>query len=113
MCDPKEYESGTLLNSKNIHLSDVKKGKTDREVTRANNDGRLPIEDHNARIIVLGKNGAKARAVAGDIVRRDAITCHIILARLRQFSQNSTRVVSDLLPESLQVKVMFGTVMKG
>lgn len=68
--DPKEYEAGTILNSKNIHLSGVKEGKTDREVTRANKDGRLPIEDHNARIIVLGKNGAQARAVAEDIVRR-------------------------------------------
>ena len=34
------------------------------EVTRAKDDGRLPMHDHNTRIIVLGAAGAQARAVA-------------------------------------------------
>jgi rhodanese-related sulfurtransferase len=34
------------------------------EVTRAKDDGRLPMHDHNTRIIVLGATPAQARAVA-------------------------------------------------
>ena len=34
------------------------------EVARAKDDGRLPMQDHNTRIIVLGATGAQARAVA-------------------------------------------------
>lgn len=33
----------------------------------AKDDGRLPMEDHNARIIVFGSNAADARAVADAI----------------------------------------------
>lgn len=34
------------------------------EVTRAKDDGRLPMYDHNTRIVVLGATAAQARAVA-------------------------------------------------
>jgi rhodanese-related sulfurtransferase len=34
------------------------------EVNTAKDDGRLPMEDHNTRIIVFGRDGAEARAVA-------------------------------------------------
>jgi rhodanese-related sulfurtransferase len=35
----------------------------------AKDDGRLPMEDHNARIIVFGKSGEQARAVAEAIAQ--------------------------------------------
>jgi rhodanese-related sulfurtransferase len=39
------------------------------ETTRAKDDGRLPMTDHNTRIFVVGATGAQARAVAEAIVR--------------------------------------------
>jgi rhodanese-related sulfurtransferase len=39
-----------------------------RDATKAKDDGRLPMTDHNTRIFVVGDNGAQARAVAEAIV---------------------------------------------
>jgi rhodanese-related sulfurtransferase len=39
------------------------------EASRAKDDGRLPMTDHNTRIFVVGSNGAEARSVAEAIVR--------------------------------------------
>jgi rhodanese-related sulfurtransferase len=39
------------------------------ETTKAKDDGRLPMTDHNTRIFVVGASGAQARAVAEAIVR--------------------------------------------
>lgn len=38
------------------------------EASKAKDDGRLPMNDHNTRIFVVGDSGAQARAVAEDIV---------------------------------------------
>ena len=40
-----------------------------REASKAKDDGRLPMTDHNTRIFVVGDDGAQARAVAEAIVR--------------------------------------------
>jgi rhodanese-related sulfurtransferase len=40
-----------------------------REASKAKDDGRLPMTDHNTRIFVVGIDGAEARAVAEAIVR--------------------------------------------
>jgi rhodanese-related sulfurtransferase len=39
------------------------------EASKAKDDGRLPMTDHNTRIFVIGDHGAQARAVAEAIVR--------------------------------------------
>jgi len=39
------------------------------EVKAAKDDGRLPMEDHNTRIIVFGQDGAQAKAVAEAITQ--------------------------------------------
>jgi rhodanese-related sulfurtransferase len=39
--------------------------------SKAKDDGRLPMTDHNTRIFVVGANGAQARAV-GEAIVRDA-----------------------------------------
>ena len=57
---PEEFKAGTIPGAKNLPLADVKKAK---------DDGRLPMEDHNTRIIVLGRDGAQARAVTEAIAR--------------------------------------------
>ena len=46
--------------AKGIALADVKKAK---------DDGRLPMEDHNTRILVLGANAAQARALAEAVAK--------------------------------------------
>ena len=46
--------------AKGLALADVKKAK---------DDGRLPMEDHNARILVVGANAAQARALAEAVAK--------------------------------------------
>ena len=49
-----EFGAGSLRRAHNIPLADV---------IAAKDDGRLPMEDHNTRIVVFGDDGAQARAV--------------------------------------------------
>ncbi len=39
-----------------------------RDASKAKDDGRLPMTDHNTRIVAVGVNGVEARAVAEAIV---------------------------------------------
>lgn len=55
-----EFKAATVSGAKNLPLPDVKKAK---------DDGRLPMEDHNTRIIVFGRDGAQARAVTEAIAK--------------------------------------------
>jgi rhodanese-related sulfurtransferase len=57
---PEEFKAGTIPGAKNLALADVKKAK---------DDGRLPMEDHNTRIIVFGRDSAQARAVTEAIAK--------------------------------------------
>ena len=63
------FRSGTLPNARNIPRSLVLEGKDVGEVKRAKDDGRLPMEDHNTRIIVLGGDPGMARSVAEALAR--------------------------------------------
>jgi len=56
------FAGGTLPGA--IHLPK-------EEVEKAKDDGRLPMEDHNTRIVVFGSSGADARAVA-EVIARNA-----------------------------------------
>ena len=66
--DASEFKGGSLSEARNIPQSLLKPGKDVGEILAAKNDGRLPMEDHNTRIIVFGKTGEQARAVADAIV---------------------------------------------
>lgn len=66
---PEEFKTGSLRGARNISLSGVREGKDVGEVRKAKDDGRLPMEDHNTRIIVFGRDGAQARAVAEAIAK--------------------------------------------
>jgi rhodanese-related sulfurtransferase len=57
---PEDFKAGTIPGAKSLPLADVKKAK---------DDGRLPMEDHNTRIIVFGTDGAQARAVTEAIAK--------------------------------------------
>lgn len=67
--NPEEFAEGSLPGTRNLPLSGVKPGKDVGEVKKAKDDGRLPMEDHNTRIIVFGKDGAQAQALAEAITR--------------------------------------------
>ena len=67
--DTSAYRTGTLPNARHLPRSGVLEGKDVGEVRRAKDDGRLPMNDHNTRIIVVGPNAADARFVAEALAR--------------------------------------------
>jgi rhodanese-related sulfurtransferase len=67
--DPEEFGAQSLTGSRNLPRSGLKPGKDVGEVKAAKDDGRLPMEDHNTRIIVFGRDGAQAKAVAEAIAQ--------------------------------------------
>jgi rhodanese-related sulfurtransferase len=62
--DFQRFKTGTIPGAANLPLSGVKPGKKDDEIKKAKSDGRLPVEDHNTRIIIFGRDGTQARALA-------------------------------------------------
>lgn len=67
--DPEAYKAGTLPTARHLPRGGVLEGKDVGEVKRAKDDGRLPMNDHNTRIIVVGRDGAEARYVADALAR--------------------------------------------
>ena len=67
--DAKDFKTGSIVCAKNLPQSGLKPGKDVGEVKAAKDDGRLPMDDHNARIIVFGRSGEQARAVAEAIAQ--------------------------------------------
>jgi rhodanese-related sulfurtransferase len=67
--DPEEFSAQTLPGARNLPLSGVKPGKDVGEVKVAKDDGRLPMDDHNTRLIVFGRDGTQAKAVAEAIAK--------------------------------------------
>jgi rhodanese-related sulfurtransferase len=67
--DSTEFLAGSIPGARNIPRSKVLPGKDVGEVFAAKNDGRLPMTDHNTRIIVFGKDGEQAREVAEALIR--------------------------------------------
>ncbi|MDO8479895.1 MAG: rhodanese-like domain-containing protein [Candidatus Rokubacteria bacterium] len=65
--DPQEFSAGSLSGARNLPASGVKPGKDVGEVRKAEDDGRLPVEDHT-RIVVFGRDSAQARLVAEAVV---------------------------------------------
>ncbi len=63
------FHSGSLPNARSIPRSGVLEGKDVGEVKRAKDDGRLPMEDHNTRLIIIGRDVAEARYVAEALSR--------------------------------------------
>jgi rhodanese-related sulfurtransferase len=63
------FVAGSLPRARNIPRDLVLAGKDTGEVRRAKDDGRLPMEDHNTRIIVVGRDGQDARYVAEALAR--------------------------------------------
>ena len=66
--EPEEFRAATFPRAVNVPASRLERGKDVGEVQRAKDDGRLPMEDHNTRVIVFGRDGGQARAVAEAII---------------------------------------------
>ncbi len=58
------FRSGSIPGARNLPRSGVLEGRDVGEVRAAKDDGRLPMEDHNTRIIVVGRTVGDARFVA-------------------------------------------------
>jgi rhodanese-related sulfurtransferase len=67
--DPETFDAQTLPGARNLPRRGLKPGKDVGEVKAAKDDGRLPMEDHNTRIVVFGQDGAQAKAVAEAIAQ--------------------------------------------
>ena len=65
--EPAAFASGTVPGARNIAPSGLRPGKDQGVMKQAKDDGRLPMDDHNTRIIVFGSNAKDARAVADAI----------------------------------------------
>jgi rhodanese-related sulfurtransferase len=64
-----DFQRKTVAGARNIPRSLVLDGKDVGEVKRAKDDGRLPMDDHNTRIVVVGADGEAARYVAEALTR--------------------------------------------
>lgn len=64
-----EFRLGSAAQARSIPQSLLKPGKDVGEIKAAKDDGRLPMEDHNTRLIVFGKTAEQAKAVAQAITR--------------------------------------------
>ena len=64
-----EFSSDSLAGARNIPRSLVLPGKDVGEIKAAKDDGRLPMNDHNTRIIIFGNERDQARHVAEAIAR--------------------------------------------
>ncbi len=55
-----EFRTGSISGARHMPKEEVGKAK---------DDGRLPMEDHNTRIIVFGKDAAQAKAAAEELAK--------------------------------------------
>lgn len=62
--EPDAFQRGTLPGAKNVPRSFVLEERDVGELRKAKDDGRLPMTDHNTRIIVIGRTAGDARHVA-------------------------------------------------
>lgn len=67
--EAEDFRRGTLSGARNIPRSLVLEGKDVGEIRKAKDDGRLPMQDHNTRIVVLAADPDNARHVAEAIAR--------------------------------------------
>lgn len=57
---PEEFAAGTLTGAQNVPPG---------AVNAAKDDGRLPMEDHDTRIVVFGASAERARAVTAELAK--------------------------------------------
>jgi rhodanese-related sulfurtransferase len=68
---PELFNKAKLPGEKRLGVETIRGGKDNQAMERAKNDGTLPADDHNTRIVVFGDDPQLVRAVA-DAVAREA-----------------------------------------
>lgn len=64
-----QFQKGSLAGAKRIGIEVTQGGKDNPAMQRAKNDGTLPIEDHNTRIIVFGDDPQAVRSIADSLAK--------------------------------------------
>ncbi|TMB33380.1 MAG: sulfur transferase [Deltaproteobacteria bacterium] len=64
-----EFSKGSVAGARSVPRALVVAGKDSSELKKAKNDGRLPMTDHNTRIIVFGASPDDARFVTEQLAR--------------------------------------------
>lgn len=82
--EPSAFASGSVPSARNVAASGLKPGKDQGVMKEAKDDGRLPMEDHNARVIVFGADGRDARAVADAIASESFHNVSFVAASLAE-----------------------------
>jgi len=67
--DTSVFQEGSIPGARNLPQAKVLPEKDTGEVFAAKNDGRLPMDDHNTRIVVFGENSEQSSDVAKALVR--------------------------------------------
>lgn len=78
------FAAGTLPEARNIPASGLLPGKDQGVMKQAKGDGRLPMDDHNTRIVVFGDDARASRAVADAIASEAFHNVSFIAAPLRE-----------------------------
>ena len=82
--EPTAFAAGTLPEARNIPASGLRPGKDQGVMKQAKDDGRLPMDDHNTRIVVFGDDARASRAVADAIASEAFHNVSFIAAPLRE-----------------------------
>lgn len=69
--DVDEFTRGSVVGARSIPRAMLTSGKDSPAIRAAKEDGRLPMHDHNTRIVVFGRDGAQARALA-EVIAEEA-----------------------------------------
>jgi rhodanese-related sulfurtransferase len=64
-----EFAKGSVPGAKRIGVDVTKGGKDNPAMQQAKNDGTLPAEDHNTRVIVFGDDLQDVQAIAGALAK--------------------------------------------
>jgi len=64
-----EFGKGSVPGARRISVEVTKGGKDNPGMQQAKNDGTLPVEDHNTRIIVFGDDLQDVQAIAGALAQ--------------------------------------------
>ena len=81
---PTAFAASTLPDARNIPASGLRPGKDQGVMKQAKDDGRLPMDDHNTRIVVFGDDARATRAVADAIASEAFHNVSFVAAPLRE-----------------------------
>lgn len=89
--EPAAFGRGTVPGARNIPASGLRPGKDQGVMKDAKDDGRLPMNDHNTRIVVVGATGKDARAVADAIAGEAFHNVSFVSATVEDFRRFFTQ----------------------